>query len=78
MSGIPMINTETPNPEGNHLSAISFMMIAVLGMSFMPLIVSLASGSENPFLVSAGLRVGTCNWIHQFSGDRILDPSKKR
>ena len=45
-------------PGNEDVSAVVFMAVAVLGMSFMPLFVSLAGGSQNPFLVSAGLRIG--------------------
>ena len=43
---------------GGNLAAIIYMMVAVLGLSVMPPVVSLAGGGENPFLVSAGLRIG--------------------
>ena len=48
----------TSGSRNDHVSAVALMAVGVLGMSFMPLIVSLAGGSQNPFLVSGGLRIG--------------------
>lgn len=41
-----------------NLVAVSYMLIAVLAFSVLPLVVNLAGGSESPFLFNAGLRLG--------------------
>lgn len=41
-----------------NLSAIGYMLIAALSISFIPVLIALAEGSRSPFLFNAGWRLG--------------------
>ena len=57
-----MSNFQTTNLRGGeqryNLSAIGYMLIAALSISFIPVLIALADGSRSPFLFNAGWRLG--------------------
>ena len=57
----PTTNTAQTANRGerrNNLTAVGYMLIAVVGFSSIPLLIAGGNGSENPFLFSGALRFG--------------------
>ena len=58
MANEPANASLSTNRDSNNLPATGYMLIAVFGISLIPLFVDLGGGSKNPFIFNAWLRIG--------------------
>ena len=54
----PATTTPLADRGGNNLSAMGYMLLAVLGFSLTPLFIDLVAGFQSPFMFNAWFRIG--------------------
>ena len=55
----PATTTPLADRGGNNLSAMGYMLHAVLGFSLIPLFIDLVAGFQSPFMFNAWFRIGS-------------------